>query len=55
MEVIAYVKKKGGLDYAVSKMLHFKDEALKILDAYPDSDYKAALILMVNYVVDRKK
>ena len=54
-EVISYVKEKGGLDYAVSKMMQFKDEALDILNNYPDSDYKAALTLMVNYVVDRKK
>ncbi len=54
-EVISYVKEKGGLDYAVSKMMQFKDQALEILNDYPDSDYKAALTLMVNYVVDRKK
>nr|WP_299384919.1 polyprenyl synthetase family protein [Allomuricauda sp.] len=54
-EVIAYVKEKGGLEYAVAKMLAFKDEALALLDAYPDSAYKKALTLMVNYVVDRKK
>ncbi len=54
-EVIAYVKEKGGLEYAVTKMLAFKDEALALLENYPDSDYKSALTLMVNYVVDRKK
>lgn len=54
-EIISYVKEKGGLDYAVKKMLEFKDEALALLDDYPDSDYKASLILMVNYVVERKK
>ncbi len=54
-EVIAYVKEKGGLEYAVAKMLQFKDEALEILDNYPESDYKAALTLMVNYVVERKQ
>ena len=54
-EVIAYVKEKGGLEYAVTKMLEFKDEALALLETYPDSPYKEALTLMVNYVVDRKK
>ena len=54
-EVIAYVKEKGGLDYAVTKMLEFKDEALSLLDNYEDSEYKASLTLMVNYVVERKK
>ena len=54
-EVIAYVKEKGGLDYAVTKMLEFKDEALALLNKYPDSQYKDSLTLMVNYVVDREK
>ncbi|MGS0526635.1 polyprenyl synthetase family protein [Zobellia nedashkovskayae] len=54
-EVIAFVKDNGGLDYAVQKMLHFKEEALKILSTYPKSTYRDSLELMVNYVVDRKK
>ncbi len=54
-EVIAFVKNKGGLDYAVEKMLAYRNEALKLLDNYPESTYKSALVLMVNYVVDRKK
>ncbi|HET8735611.1 MAG TPA: polyprenyl synthetase family protein [Pricia sp.] len=54
-EVIAFVKEKGGLDYAVHKMLAFKEEALELLSAYPVSEYRNALELMVNYVVDRKK
>lgn len=54
-EVIAFVKEVGGLDYAVSKMLQFKDEALSLLHQYPKSDYRDSLELMVNYVVERKK
>jgi octaprenyl-diphosphate synthase len=53
-EVINFVKDNGGLDYAITKMLEFKDQALAILETYPDSDYKNSLQLMVNYVVDRK-
>ncbi len=54
-EVIAFVKVNGGLEYAVKKMLTYKEEALALLDTYPDSEYKSSLELMVNYVVDRKK
>lgn len=54
-EVITFVKQRGGLDYAVQKMLEFKEKALQLLDTYPHSDYREALKLMVNYVVDRKK
>jgi octaprenyl-diphosphate synthase len=54
-EVIAFVKDKGGLDYAVSKMKAFQEEALTLLATYPDTPYKASLKLMVDYVIDRKK
>ena len=54
-EVIAYVKASGGLEYATSKMHAFKQEALQLLQTYPDSPYRQALDLMVNYVVDRKQ
>ncbi|MBC3757980.1 polyprenyl synthetase family protein [Hyunsoonleella sp. SJ7] len=54
-EVIAFVKDNGGLDYAISKMKGFQEEALQLLQSYPDSVYKNSLELMVNYVIDRKK
>ncbi len=54
-EVIAFVKENGGLEYAVKKMLAYKEEALALLATYPDSEYRNSLELMVNYVVDRKK
>ncbi|MCW5520052.1 polyprenyl synthetase family protein [Aureitalea sp. L0-47] len=54
-EVIAYVKKIGGLDYATEKMKEYRSHALEILSNYPKSDYKDSLELMVNYVIDRKK
>jgi octaprenyl-diphosphate synthase len=54
-EVISFVKEKGGLDYAVHKMISYQKEALKIISEYPDSPYKSSLIAMVNYVIERKK
>ncbi len=54
-EVIAFVKQNNGLEYAVSKMESFQTEALQLLNTYPESQYKSALQLMVNYVIDRKK
>ncbi|TVZ58784.1 octaprenyl-diphosphate synthase [Flavobacteriaceae bacterium MAR_2010_105] len=54
-EVIAFVKANGGLDYAVTKMKLFQQEALLLLESYPKSEFKDALELMVNYVIDRKK
>jgi len=54
-KVIHFVKEKGGLDYAVSKMKFFQEKALIILENYPESEYKKSLELMVNYVIERKK
>ncbi len=54
-EVIDFVKEIGGLSYAVTKMKEYQQQALQILQTYPDSPYKESLELMVNYVIDRKK
>jgi octaprenyl-diphosphate synthase len=54
-EVINFVKANGGLDYAVSRMKDFQQQALSLLEEYPDSPYKDSLVLMVNYVIERKK
>ncbi|AEH00299.1 polyprenyl synthetase family protein [Lacinutrix sp. 5H-3-7-4] len=54
-QVITFVKDNGGLDYAVKKMKAFQNEALDILKNFPESEYRASLELMVNYVIERKK
>jgi octaprenyl-diphosphate synthase len=53
-EVIAFVKSQNGLAYAEQKMIKFQQEAIQLLQKFPDSDYKASLLLMVNYVIERK-
>ena len=54
-EVIQFVKDKNGLHYAEEKMVQFQQEALQLLEKFPQSEYRDALSLMVNYVIDRKK
>lgn len=54
-EIIAFVKSNNGLVYAEKKMTTFQQEALQLLESFPDSEYKDALRLMVNYVIERKK
>jgi octaprenyl-diphosphate synthase len=54
-EVIAFVKTNNGLAYAEEKMTEFVTKALEILNQFPESSYKNTLVLMVNYVIDRKK
>jgi octaprenyl-diphosphate synthase len=36
-------------------MVEFQQEALQLLKSYRDSQFKDALTLMVNYVIERKK
>ena len=54
-EPLAFVKTNGGLDYAVSQMKAFQEQALQLLEPFPESAYKKSLILMVNYVIERNK
>jgi octaprenyl-diphosphate synthase len=54
-EVIQFVKDKNGLTYAEEKMAQFQQEALALIQNFPNSTYKDSLVLMVNYVIERKK
>lgn len=53
-EVINYVHQSGGIEYSVKKMKEYQAMALAMLDKYPDSPGKSALVELVNYVIDRK-
>lgn len=53
-EVIAFVKAHKGLDYASKRMRDYQQKALALLADFPASDYKDALTLMVNYVIERE-
>ncbi|WP_144605894.1 polyprenyl synthetase family protein [Algoriphagus algorifonticola] len=54
-QVIDFVKKSGGLDYAKEKMNGFYQEALGILEGFPESEYRASLSALVSYTIERKK
>jgi octaprenyl-diphosphate synthase len=53
-ELIAIVKEKGGLDFAIKKMENYRKEALSLLFEFPKNEYRHALELMLNYVIERK-
>jgi len=53
-EVIAFVKNNGGIEYTIAKMTAYQQNALNMLNEYPNSPYKKSLIDMVNYVIERK-
>ena len=54
LELIMLVKKKGGFDFAISKMEAYRKEALGLLFEFPKNQYRDALELMLNYVIERK-
>jgi octaprenyl-diphosphate synthase len=53
-EIIAFVKNKGGLEYAEIKMKEFASRALEILEILPDSQAKARLADLVAFTINRK-
>ena len=53
-QVIQKVKDSGGLEFALKKMEAYRSQALDILFTFPKSEYREALVLMLNYVIERK-
>jgi octaprenyl-diphosphate synthase len=53
-EVIEFVVKSGGIQYAEQKMNEYKDKALTILKDFKDSDSKVSLGELVKYTTERK-
>ena len=52
--LISKVQSYGGIDYAVNKMLEYRDDALAILDKFPKNEANLALVELVNYSTERK-
>jgi len=54
-DVIDFVKKSGGLDYAIAVMKRYRDEALEILHTFPASASRTSLEQLINYTIEREK
>src|SRR5688572_17791477 len=52
-EVIEFVKKSGGLEYAITAMNKYHQEAMVLLSDFPDTPYKQSLIQLVQFTIDR--
>jgi octaprenyl-diphosphate synthase len=52
--VLQKVVEAGGITYANQKMIEYRDEALKILFEFPESDIRKGLEELVRYTTDRK-
>jgi octaprenyl-diphosphate synthase len=53
-EVIDFVIKSNGIQYAETKMNEYKNKALSLLSGFPDNDSKTALAGLVKYTTERK-
>ena len=51
--VIDNVIRHGGIEYAINKMIEYRDKALDILHSFPESPARAALEELVRYTTDR--
>jgi octaprenyl-diphosphate synthase len=52
--VLDAVIAEGGINYAQQKMYEYRDEALEILNAFPDMAVRRALEELVRFTTDRK-
>jgi octaprenyl-diphosphate synthase len=53
-EVIDFVIKSGGIQYAETKMNEYKNKAIDLISSFPDSPSKNSLIGLVKYTTERK-
>jgi octaprenyl-diphosphate synthase len=54
-DIIAFVKRVGGLEYAASQMRRYQEEAFSILAEFPESDFRSGLEQLVRYTTERNK
>ncbi|MFI3314768.1 MAG: polyprenyl synthetase family protein [Rikenellaceae bacterium] len=50
-----YVFDNGGIEQAQNKMTQLKEEAVSLLDIYPDSPVKRSLIMYADFILTRNK
>ena len=54
-DVIAFAQKYGGIEYAVSRAAYYSDQARECLKPFADSAAKDALMMFVDFVMERTK
>jgi len=52
-EVIEFVKRSGGLEYAIEAMNKYHKEAMVLLNEFPENSYKESLIALVQFTIER--
>ena len=52
--VIDLVRTNGGMDYATQRMNDYRDEALRILHEFPESDSRRSVEQLIEFTISRK-
>ncbi|MFW6328133.1 MAG: polyprenyl synthetase family protein, partial [Bacteroidota bacterium] len=53
--VIDFVRLNHGIEYSIDKMEDYKNQAIAILNKYPENEAQKALIKLVEFVITRNK
>ena len=54
VEIVAFVKARGGMDYAVARLDEYVDKAIAALDVLPQGEDRQALADLARFVSERK-
>jgi octaprenyl-diphosphate synthase len=54
-EVISFVKDKGGIEYAQTRMMEYKTKAENILNSLQTESSTEYILALISYVIERKK
>lgn len=54
-EVIQFVRKSGGMEYANQRMMEYQHKAFEILSRFPDNEYRQGLEQLVKFTTERNK
>jgi octaprenyl-diphosphate synthase len=54
-ELIELVKRNGGIEYATQKMNELSNEAKGLIAAFPQSEATNSLVMLIDYIISRKK
>jgi octaprenyl-diphosphate synthase len=52
--IMSFVKEHGGIEYAQNKAQVLIEEAISLLDVFPDSEYKSSLKDFAIFVIERQ-
>jgi octaprenyl-diphosphate synthase len=54
-KIVTFVKNHGGIEYSEQKSREYTEKAKSALSIFSDSEYKTALLNVVDYAIERKK